>query len=191
MQITLMGQRYATARRYIGLVTPEADTAPEPEDADGTASEGTAIAQLLVGSWVMRASNIPLWLSGERRSPFLSFAVATTHPLVLSEELSWTTADGERSQKLSIDHWDGTGFARRGQGLRMFDRSRWSLVGVNPERNILILRLISRKPARTGLELFVREGAAANDARSVVANSTARFGLTVEDFASLAWLDRG
>jgi len=172
-------------------VTREADTASGPDDDGGTASDGTAVAQLLVCSWVLRASNLPLWLSGERLSPFLSFAVARTAPLVLSEELSWTRPDGERSQRLSIHQWDGTGFARRGHGLRMFDLSRWSLVGVSEDRNILILHLRSTRPARTGLDLLVREGSGMNSARSIVANASARFGLTVEDFASLAWVDRG
>lgn len=148
------------------------------------------LAPLLIGSWQLRATNIPAWLSHERVAPEIAFEPISDAPLVLGDDVSWETADGRREHRLGVDRWNGTGFVRRGLGRRRLRRSRWSVVGFSADRDILVLRLIGSRSTPTGLDVLVRAGAEIGDARALVAHSAKLLGLTAEDFASLTWLDR-
>lgn len=154
------------------------------------AGESRHLVSLLLGSWQVRATNIPLWLSSERVAPAISFELISDAPLVLSDDVSWDAPGGTREHQLGVDRWDGSGFVRRGLGRRRLRRSQWSVVGLSADRDILVLRLIGSRTTPPGLDVVVREGADIGDARALVAHSATALGLTAEDFASLTWLDR-
>lgn len=156
----------------------------------GIPVDSQQLASLLLGSWQVRATNIPLWLSSERIAPAIAFELISDAPLVLSDDVSWDSSTGQREHQLGVDRFDGSGFVRRGLGRRRLRRSQWSVVGSGADGDILVLRLTGSRTTPTGLDVFVREGADIGDARAVVAHSATALGLTAEDFASLTWLDR-
>ncbi|GAB3138716.1 hypothetical protein [Marisediminicola antarctica] len=145
---------------------------------------------LLLGTWQVRATNIPLWLSNERVAPAIAFELISDAPLVLGDDVSWHSSDGRREHQLGVDRWNGSDFARRGLGRRRLRRSQWSVVGSSADRDILVLRLTGSRSTPPGLDVFVRAGAEIGDARTLVAHSATALGLSAEDFASLTWLDR-
>lgn len=157
---------------------------------EGAPSDSQHLVSLLLGTWQVRATNIPLWLSSERVAPTIAFELISDAPLVLSDDVSWNASGGQREHQLGVDRWNGTGFVRRGLGRRRLRRSQWSVVGSSADRNILVLRLAGSRSTPPGLDVFVREGATIGDARALVAHSATSLGLTAEDFASLTWLDR-
>ncbi len=152
--------------------------------------ESQQLQSLLVGTWQVRATNIPQWLSSERVAPAIAFELISDAPLVLSDDVSWNSSGGQREHRLGVDRWNGSGFVRRGLGRRRLRRSHWSVVGSSADRDILVLRLTGSRSVPHGLDVFVREGTEIGDARSLVAHSATALGLTAEDFASLTWLDR-
>lgn len=153
-------------------------------------SDSQHLVSLLLGTWQVRATNIPLWLSNERLAPTIAFELISDAPLVLSDDVSWNTSDGQREHQLGVDRWNGSGFVRRGLGRRRLRRSQWSVVGSSSDRNLLVLRLAGSRSTPPGLEVYVREDAEIGDARALAAHSATALGLTAEDFASLTWLDR-
>lgn len=148
------------------------------------------LVSLLLGTWRVRATNVPLWLSSERAAPAIAFDLISDAPLVLSNDLSWDSSGGQREHQLGVDRWNGSGFVRRGRGRRRLRRSQWSVVGSRADGDILVLGLTGSRTTPPGLDVFVREGAEIGDARALVAHSATALGLTAEDFASLTWLDR-
>ncbi len=152
--------------------------------------ESQRLVSLLLGTWQVRATNIPLWLSNERVAPAIVFELISDAPLVLSDEVSWRSSDGQREHQLGVDRWNGSEFVRRGLGRRRLRRSQWNVVGSGAEGNILVLRLTGSRSTPPGLDVFVRAGAEIGVARTLVAHSATSLGLSAEDFASLTWLDR-
>lgn len=150
------------------------------------------VASILLGTWQVRATSIPLWLSNARTAPAVAFGLVSKIPLRLRADVSWNSADGRREHQRGIDLWTGSGFRRRGRGRgrRRLNRCRWSVVGASADGDILVLRLAGSRSTGSGFDVIVRSGADTGDVRSLVAHSATALGLTAEDFASLTWLDQ-
>lgn len=146
------------------------------------------LEEVLPGSWGIRASNLVHWLSGERGHPLVSFEVASTKPLVLIEELHFTTPDGRHHLVTSRATWTSAGFVVRGIGLRRFRSRRWSVDGISEDGTVLVVRHGIAHTASDGIDVLVRESMSLNEVRALVANDSHNFQLSLEDFASLSWL---
>lgn len=129
-----------------------------------------------------------MWLSGERASPCFSYELVSPDPIVLTDDVSWIAADGAEKHLRGVDHWRGDGFVWRGNRLLTLLRSRWTVCGANGDGTIAAIRFSRSLVTPAGIDIIVREDVALDDPRALVASSTDRFGLTAEDFASLAWL---
>lgn len=135
----------------------------------------------------MRGTNFPMWLDGAKRDPSITYAILREQPLRLSDEVVYTTDKGEKRVS-GVDRARGDHFVWRGKGpLRLF-ASRWAVTGVNDDATVVVTRFAKTLATPAGLDVLVREGAEVDELRSLVANNAAQFGLTPEDFASLAWL---
>ena len=147
------------------------------------------LAALVPGTWRIRATNSPLWLTGERTSPTYSYTIVSSDPLRLTVDARWLAADGSEKHLPGTVRWKNGVFVWRGRWLRSFLRSRWAITGSSDDGNIVvIIRFDKSAVTPRGIDVIVREGVKVDDPRARVARSAARFGLTPEDFASLAWL---
>lgn len=142
-----------------------------------------ALAQVMPGRWTVKATNLPAWLTGERRDALLEFEVTGQNPLALSSVLSFTDPDGKAKATRTRDRWNGSGFTRGG----VLSRSRWEVAGAR--QGLLVLRYEKSLATEAGVDVVVAEGIDATELRSVIAAAPASFGLTLEEFASLTWLD--
>jgi hypothetical protein len=142
-----------------------------------------ALAHLIPGRWTIKATNIPAWLTGQRRDPLLEIDVVRENPLTLASTLSFTDEDGKQKSARTRDRWNGTGFTRGG----LFSRSRWEVAGARP--GLMVLRYDKSLSTDAGVDVMVAENVDAGSLRSVVAADPGAVGLTLEEFASLTWLD--
>lgn len=148
----------------------------------------TALASLMPGRWSVRATNDPVWLSGERRDPVFEYAVLRDQPLMLSTRSEFTEPDGKRRVILGTDHWHGDGFTWRARGLRgIFARTHWEVAGAR--QGLIITRFAKSLVSSGGLAVMVLEGVDSSDLRSVVAADPLSFGLAIPEFAGLTWFD--
>jgi hypothetical protein len=69
----------------------------------------------------------------------------------------------------------------------VLSRSRWEVAGAR--QGLLVLRYEKSLATDAGVDVVVAEGVDATELRSVIAAAPASFGLTLEEFASLTWLD--
>jgi len=147
------------------------------------------IRALLPGSWLLRASNIPKWLGGERFGPRVNFDVAAEEPFVLRYDTSYRDIAGTERHETGTERLRRDGqFVSQGSGRRALSRGRWEVAGAGAEGAIVVVRISRSGGGIAGLDVLVREGADIPEARALIARDARAFGLTAEDFASLAWL---
>ncbi len=145
-------------------------------------------ADLLPGTWFIAATNFPMWLSGERLEPRFSYELLTTDPLVLADEVSYRTPEGEQKRIVGKDTWKHDEFVWRGKGLLKLFASRWHVAGAADDGTVLVIRFEQSLATPAGIDVIVREGMSHPELRKAVARGTDDFGLSPEEFASLTWL---
>ena len=146
------------------------------------------LQRVLPGRWTVKATNFPVWLSGERRDPSFEYVVLRDDPLVLADEVTYLDPDGKTKSIRGVDRWNGRGFTRKLTGLRgVVAKGQWEVAGVR--QGLLVLRFEQSVVTPAGIDVIVGEGLDASELRSVIAADPASFGLSLEEFASLTWLD--
>jgi hypothetical protein len=154
----------------------------------GHFDDDATLARLLPGRWTIKATNFPMWLSGERRDPRFEYGLLREQPLTLSDHVTYVEADGKQKSIRGIDHWNGRGFTWKMRGIAgLFIRSRWEVAGVR--QGLVVIRFDKSVVTPGGVDVVVGEGVDATELRTVIASDPASFGLSLEEFASLTWLD--
>lgn len=146
-----------------------------------------SIAQFLPGTWTIRATNFPFWLSGERIDGRLNYELVSAEPLVLSDVVTYSKPDGTAKRIVGVDRWTGEGFVWRGKGVLSILSSKWTVTGASDDLEIVAIHYEKSRVTPAGIDIIAREGHAAEEARSLVATRTDQFGLTAEQFATLSW----
>jgi hypothetical protein len=155
-----------------------------------TPLEDDQLSSILPGTWNVRGTNVPMWLSNERRSPRFDYELAGENPLTLRDRVSYfATKDNEEKQLSGVIKWAHNGFVWRGRGYLRFFASRWSVIGSNETHSVLAIRFQKTLLTHAGINVIVRDGEDIDEVRSLVARNTEEFGLSAEDFASLTWLE--
>lgn len=153
-----------------------------------TIDDVATLQQVLPGRWTVKATNFPMWLSGERRDPAFEYVMLRADPLLLADEVTYTEADGKTKSIRGVDRWNGVGFTWKMNGLRgMFVKSRWEIAGIR--QGLVVLRFEKSVVTPAGVDVIVAEGLDATELRSVIAADPSSFGLSLQEFASLTWLD--
>ena len=145
-------------------------------------------ADLLPGTWFIAATNFPMWLSGERREPRFNYELLSTDPLVLGDEVSYLTAEGEPKTIIGNDTWKHDEFVWRGKSLLKPFSSRWHIAGAADDGSVLVIRFEPSWATPGGIDIVVREGTSHPELRKAVARGSEEFGLSPEEFASLTWI---
>jgi hypothetical protein len=146
------------------------------------------LARILPGRWVIKATNFPMWLTGERRDPTFEYGLVRENPLTLSDRVAYVDEEGKPKSIVGTDRWNGRGFTWKLRGIGgLFVKSRWEVAGVR--QGLAVIRFDKSIATPAGIDVVVGEGIDATELRSVIAADPASFGLSIEEFASLTWLD--
>ena len=152
------------------------------------AIDETSLADTLPGTWSIAATNFPMWLSGQRRQPRFSYVLLSQSPLIFSDDVSYTDAEGAERHILGQDTFKHNEFVWRGRGRLRFFASRWTICGISDDGTIAVVRFSKSIATPGGLDIVVREGVEHPELRALIAGSTVDYGLSPEDFGSLTWL---
>ena len=154
-----------------------------------------AMADLLPGTWIVAATNFPMWLSGERLNPRFEYGLISREPLVLSDDVTYVAGQGKRAGAQKHIHGRDTyiddGFMWRGTGMMKMFTSRWHIGGISDDGSIAAVHFTKTLGTPAGVDIIVRDGSAVPELRAVIAHSTEDYGLSPEQFASLTWLGSG
>jgi len=148
-----------------------------------------ALSQFLPGTWTIRATNFPFWLSGERVDGRLNYELKSAEPLVFADTVTYKKPNGTPKSIIGTDRWTSTGFVWHGKGLLSLLSSRWTVTGGSDDLTIIAIHYAKSLVTPAGIDIIVREGQRADEARSLVAQRTDQFGLSAEEFATLSWID--
>lgn len=152
-------------------------------------SDPRALVSVLSGTWQLGASNLPDWLSGERRSPTVSYEPVPGRPLSLIHSVSYTSPDGNTTRISAIATWRRGVFIGRDRRLHKLFPSKWRVVGASGDEAIVVVRFAKTMATPAGINVLVRRDASVPNLRGVVAHEHANFGLSPEEFARLTWFD--
>lgn len=147
-----------------------------------------ALPDLLQGTWTVEGTNFPMWLDGQRLRPTFTYRVISDNPLVLADDVAYSTPSGEIKHILGTDKLVHDGFVWRGKGLQKLISSRWTVEGNNPEATIVVIRFEKTLFTPAGIDVLVRDGFEVPELRALIARNSPFFGLAPEDLASLTWL---
>ena len=149
--------------------------------------EVARIRDVLPGSWQLSATNFPMWVNGSRRNPEFEYALRSEVPLVLTDRVRFTDDRGGQRVITGTDRWAGDHFSWRGAGALALRRSRWSIAWLSDD--LLVIHFEQSRATPAGTNVAIRAGSEHPELRRRIAGDAAGFGLTLEQFASLSWLD--
>jgi hypothetical protein len=147
------------------------------------------LVSTLTGTWRIGASNIPVWLTGQRSAPTVSYEPVDGRPLHLNHCVSFTVSDGRRERRSSVAAWHRDGFVSRGKRLQKVFPSKWSVSGASEDEAICVTRFLRTRTMPAGITVLVRAGHLLPDLRGVVGREHEKLGLSPEEFARLTWFD--
>jgi hypothetical protein len=148
------------------------------------------LARVLPGTWVLAATNIPVWIDGQRLSPTFTWQLVSAAPIVLADDASWESRSGEARHVFGVDTQVDGGFVWRGKGLQRLTSSSWQVAALSEDGGIATIRYSRSRLTAPGINVLVRSGVEPAEIRATIANSASTYGLSAEDFASLGWLDQ-
>ena len=149
--------------------------------------EVDAIRDSLPGSWHISATNFPMWVNGSRRDPEFEYVLRSEVPLMLDDRVHYTDERGRQRTISGTDRWVGDHFVWRGAGALGLVRSHWHVASLRDDVMVIHFEKSSVTPA--GTDVAIRAGSEHPELRRRIAGDPVGFGLTVEQFASLSWLD--
>src|SRR5699024_9370745 len=115
-----------------------------------------ALAQLLPGRWVVKATNFPAWL-GDRRDAIFEYDLVRDQPLTVADRVTYTDADGKSKTVAGTGKWNGRGFTSRLRGTgRLFATSRWEVAGAG--QGLLVIRFEESSATPSGVDVLIAEG---------------------------------
>ncbi len=153
----------------------------------GDAVEIETIRDSLPGNWRISATNLPMWVNGSRRDPEFEYALVSETPLTLDDRVHYTDERGHRRTIIGTDRWVGDHFVWRGTGALRLARSNWLVASL--QEDVLVIHFEKSRVTPAGTDIATRVGTEHPELRRRIAGDPAGFGLTVEQFASLSWLD--
>lgn len=139
------------------------------------------------GKWLIQASNFPMWLSGKRLNPSITYQGIPNESEKLLDLVEYQKRNGKRKSIVGIDTVVQKGFEWRGKGILKLLRSHWSVAGMS--ETILVIRFEASLVTPAGVDVLIKDDIQKKiDLKEILANSLEEFGLTSEEFDSLTWL---
>ena len=149
--------------------------------------EVDTIRYSLPGIWHISATNFPMWVNGSRRDPEFEYALRAEGSLALDERVHYTDERDRRRTITGTDRWVGDHFVWRGSGALGLLRSHWHVAFLSDD--VLVLHFEKSSVTPAGTDIAIRAGSEHPELRRRIAGDPTGFGLSVEQFASLSWLD--
>jgi hypothetical protein len=100
-----------------------------------------------------------MWLSGRRLDPTFTYTLLAEDPLVLRDEVRYRTRSGASRVIAGVDRFSGGRFVWRGSGLLRPLSSRWRVVHVSDDRDLVVLTFDKSLVTPAGMDVIVRGNA--------------------------------
>jgi hypothetical protein len=105
-----------------------------------------------------------MWLSGRRLQPTFSYGLVPGSRLTLSDEVHYLTRAGKQRRIAGVDRFDGGSFTWRGRGVLGVLISRWRVVHLSDDRDLIVLVFDRSLVTPAGMDVIGRGAAQRPDA---------------------------
>lgn len=142
------------------------------------------LGKQLSGTWLIKGTTFPLWLSNKRDMPRITYRVLEKEPVKLLDLVEYEKK-GQTKQIKGVDYQEEKGFLWRGNGLLKVLKSRWEVVSIKGD--VLVIRFAPSLVTPAGVDILVREGVVVSDLAKRVVQHFDVFGLTAEEIRQIQW----
>lgn len=141
--------------------------------------------RLLPGVWHIQATNFPMWLSGKRKAPSITYGLLSSSPLVLSDLVEYTNKRGKAKSIKGNDTFKRNEFEWRGQGLLKLLSSRWRVLHIQP--GLLLIQFEKSLFTPAGIDILADENMGTEWKDELLASPDS-FGISRDQLQGLCWL---
>lgn len=138
----------------------------------------------LDGTWEIKGTTFPMWLSGKRKNPRITYKRTEKNAVELLDLVEYQ-ANGKTKQIKGIDRLGSNGFIWRGLGILKILSSHWQVITIKGD--VLVIRFEKSLVTPAGVDVLVKKGAVIPNLRERVAEHYESFGLTAEEKDTLQW----
>ncbi|MGH1846978.1 hypothetical protein ABE869_09200 [Enterococcus gilvus] len=145
----------------------------------------TAWHTQLDGTWEIKGTTFPMWLSEKRKRPRITYKRTEKNTVELLDLVEYEAKDKTKQIK-GIDRLKDGRFVWRGLGLLKVLTSQWQVVTMKGD--VLVIRFEKSLVTPAGIDILVKSGAEVPKLRERVENYPESFGLSDEEKETLKWL---
>ena len=138
----------------------------------------------LEGTWEIKGTTFPMWLSNKRKNPRITYKKTEKNAVELLDLVEYE-AKGKTKQIKGIDHLAGEQFIWRGIGVLKVLSSRWQVVTIKGD--VLVIRFEKSLVTPAGVDVLIRKGTTVPNLRERVLIHYESFGLTLKESNELQW----
>lgn len=140
------------------------------------------LRRIMPGSWRILATTFPMWLSGKRLDPTITYTPLPGDGLVLRDEVGFRTRSGATRRIRGIDRYQRQGFVWRGSGPLWILSSRWRVEQVIANGDVIVITFDRSLLTPAGMDVLGR----GRDNRPGLRENLAAEAIDLD--ARLAWL---
>ncbi|MBO0458008.1 hypothetical protein JZO77_14825 [Enterococcus hulanensis] len=138
----------------------------------------------LEGTWEIKGTTFPMWLSNKRKNPRITYKKTEKNTVELLDLVEYE-AKGKTKQIKGIDRLAGEQFIWRGIGVLKVLSSRWQVVTIKGD--VLVIRFEKSLVTPAGVDVLIRKGTIVPNLRERVLAHYESFGLTLKESNELQW----
>ena len=148
----------------------------------------TAWHTQLDGTWEIRGTTFPMWLSEKRKNPRITYKRTEKKTIELLDLVEYESK-GKTKQIKGIDRLNEGGFTWRGLGVLKVLSSRWQVVTI--KGNVLVIRFEKSLVTPAGIDVLVKKGTESPNLQERISDYYESFGLTAQEQKELQWKMEG
>ena len=138
----------------------------------------------LEGTWEIKGTTFPMWLSNKRKNPRITYKKTEKNAVELLDLVEYE-AKGKTKQIKGMDRLAGEQFIWRGIGVLKVLSSRWQVVTIKGD--VLVIRFEKSLVTPAGVDVLIRKGTTVPNLRERVLTHYESFGLTLKESNELQW----
>lgn len=138
----------------------------------------------LEGTWEIKGTTFPMWLSNKRKNPRITYKKTEKNAVELLDLVEYE-AQGKTKQIKGIDRLIGEQFVWRGIGVLKVLSSRWQVVTIKGD--VLVIRFEKSLVTPAGVDVLIRKGTNVPNLRERVLTHYESFGLALKESNELQW----
>lgn len=138
----------------------------------------------LEGTWEIKGTNFPMWLSNKRKNPRITYKQTEKQVVELLDLVEYEV-NNKTKQIKGVDHVKDGKFIWRGLGILRILSSHWQVVTIKGD--VLVIRFEKSLMTPAGVDILVKKGSKVPNLQQRVSANHEGFGLTDEEKETLRW----